>query len=42
MAGNFFTVRCADCENEQTVFGKAASDGQLCGLWNDTRPADRR
>ncbi|MEZ3114982.1 30S ribosomal protein S27e [Halobaculum sp. MBLA0147] len=26
MAGNFFTVRCADCENEQTVFGKAASE----------------
>ena len=25
MAGNFYTVRCPDCENEQGVFGKAAS-----------------
>jgi small subunit ribosomal protein S27e len=25
MAGNFFTVVCPDCENEQVVFGKAAS-----------------
>lgn len=25
MAGNFYTVRCPDCENEQVVFGKAAS-----------------
>ena len=25
MAGNFFTVRCSDCENEQIVFGKAAT-----------------
>jgi small subunit ribosomal protein S27e len=25
MAGNFYTVRCPDCENEQAVFGKAAS-----------------
>ncbi|PSP70603.1 30S ribosomal protein S27e [Halobacteriales archaeon QH_9_66_26] len=25
MAGNFYAVRCPDCENEQTVFGKAAS-----------------
>lgn len=26
MAGNFYTVKCPDCENEQTVFGKAASE----------------
>lgn len=25
MAGNFYTVRCSDCENEQVVFGKASS-----------------
>ena len=25
MAGNFYSVRCSDCENEQTVFGKASS-----------------
>ncbi|HET7323076.1 MAG TPA: 30S ribosomal protein S27e [Halococcus sp.] len=25
MAGNFYTVRCPDCENEQVVFGKASS-----------------
>ena len=26
MAGNFFTVECPDCENEQTVFEKAATE----------------
>ncbi|EFW92550.1 Ribosomal protein S27E [Haladaptatus paucihalophilus DX253] len=26
MAGNFYKVQCPDCENEQTVFGKAASE----------------
>jgi small subunit ribosomal protein S27e len=26
MPGNFITVQCPDCENEQTVFEKAASD----------------
>ena len=26
MAGNFFSVECADCENEQVLFGKAASE----------------
>jgi small subunit ribosomal protein S27e len=33
MAGNFFTVRCGDCENEQVVFGKAATvvDCAVCG-----------
>ena len=25
MAGNFYRVRCGDCENEQTVFGKAST-----------------
>jgi small subunit ribosomal protein S27e len=25
MPGSFYTVRCPDCENEQAVFGKAAS-----------------
>ena len=33
MAGNFFSLRCDDCENEQAVFGKAASvvDCAVCG-----------
>ena len=33
MAGNFIRVRCRDCENEQVVFGKAASvvDCAVCG-----------
>jgi small subunit ribosomal protein S27e len=26
MAGNFYTVQCPDCENEQVVFGKAATE----------------
>ena len=26
MAGNFYRVRCPDCENEQVVFGTAASE----------------
>ncbi|MFB6172851.1 MAG: 30S ribosomal protein S27e [Haloarculaceae archaeon] len=26
MAGNFYTVRCPDCENEQTLFGKASTE----------------
>ncbi|MUV89363.1 30S ribosomal protein S27e [Halapricum sp. CBA1109] len=26
MAGNFYSVACPDCENEQIVFGKAASE----------------
>ena len=25
MAGNFYRVRCPDCENEQIVFGKAST-----------------
>lgn len=24
--GNFLRVRCPDCENEQTVFGKASTE----------------
>jgi small subunit ribosomal protein S27e len=33
MAGSFYTVACPDCENEQTVFGKAATEVacQVCG-----------
>ena len=33
MAGNFFRLQCDDCENEQVVFGKAASavDCAVCG-----------
>ena len=33
MSGNFYTVRCPDCENEQVVFGKAASEVScvVCG-----------
>ncbi|MFB6200714.1 MAG: 30S ribosomal protein S27e [Halorhabdus sp.] len=26
MPGSFYSVRCPDCENEQVVFGKAASE----------------
>ena len=26
MAGSFITVECPDCENEQTLFEKAASE----------------
>jgi len=26
MAGNFYTVKCPDCENEQTVFGKVSTE----------------
>lgn len=26
MAGSFYRIRCPDCENEQIVFGKAATD----------------
>jgi small subunit ribosomal protein S27e len=26
MVGDFLRVECPDCENEQVVFGKAASD----------------
>ncbi|GAA0191739.1 30S ribosomal protein S27e [Halobaculum halobium] len=33
MAGSFFRVTCPDCENEQVVFGKAASEVNcaVCG-----------
>ena len=33
MAGNFIRVRCTDCENEQVVFGTAATvvDCAVCG-----------
>jgi small subunit ribosomal protein S27e len=26
MAGDFVRVKCPDCENEQTVFGKASTE----------------
>jgi small subunit ribosomal protein S27e len=26
MAGSYYLLRCPDCENEQTVFGKASSE----------------
>jgi len=26
MAGSFYAVKCPDCENEQTVFGKASTE----------------
>ena len=26
MAGSYYRVRCSDCENEQVVFGKAATE----------------
>ncbi len=33
MAGDFITVECPDCENEQTVFGKASTQVNcaVCG-----------
>jgi small subunit ribosomal protein S27e len=33
MAGSFYTVACPDCENEQTIFGKASTEVacQVCG-----------
>ena len=33
MAGSFITVQCPDCENEQTVFQKAATEVNcvVCG-----------
>mgnify|MGYP000256507359 CR=1 FL=1 len=33
MAGNFFTVVCPDCENEQVVFEKASTETAcaVCG-----------
>ena len=33
MAGNFFRVECADCENEQILFGKASGvvNCAVCG-----------
>jgi small subunit ribosomal protein S27e len=33
MAGSFYLVACPDCENEQIVFGKAATEVtcQVCG-----------
>ncbi|AAG19071.1 MULTISPECIES: 30S ribosomal protein S27e [Halobacterium] len=26
MSGGFYNVECPDCENEQTVFGKASTE----------------
>jgi len=33
MAGSFYRVRCDDCENEQVIFGKAATSVNcaVCG-----------
>jgi small subunit ribosomal protein S27e len=33
MAGRFYRVACPDCENEQIVFGRAATEVacQVCG-----------
>ena len=33
MAGSFYAVACPDCENEQTVFGKASTEVacEVCG-----------
>jgi len=33
MAGSFYAVACPDCENEQTVFGRAATEVacEVCG-----------
>ncbi|MCL9814881.1 30S ribosomal protein S27e [Natranaeroarchaeum aerophilus] len=34
MAGNFYKVKCPDCENEQVVFGKASTEVScaVCGV----------
>jgi len=26
MAGSFYRVKCPDCENEQTIFGRASTE----------------
>ncbi|MFB6252650.1 MAG: 30S ribosomal protein S27e [Halobellus sp.] len=33
MAGNFYRVRCPDCDNEQVIFGKASTavNCAVCG-----------
>jgi small subunit ribosomal protein S27e len=33
MAGDFYSVECPDCGNEQTVFGKASTEVacEVCG-----------
>ncbi|SDX60610.1 30S ribosomal protein S27e [Halobellus clavatus] len=33
MAGNFYRVRCPDCDNEQVTFGKASTavNCAVCG-----------
>jgi small subunit ribosomal protein S27e len=33
MAGSFYRVACPDCENEQVVFGRAATEVtcEVCG-----------
>ncbi|ADJ15797.1 30S ribosomal protein S27e [Halalkalicoccus jeotgali] len=40
MAGNFYSVECPDCENEQIVFDKASSE-VACAVCGHTlaRPA---
>ncbi|GAB3687823.1 hypothetical protein GCM10028857_21330 [Salinarchaeum chitinilyticum] len=35
MAGDFIRVECPDCENEQVVFGKAASE-VVCAVCGTT------
>jgi len=35
MAGDFIRVECPDCENEQVVFGKAASE-VVCAVCGHT------
>ncbi|WP_248516810.1 30S ribosomal protein S27e [Salinarchaeum laminariae] len=35
MAGDFLRVECPDCENEQVVFGKAASE-VVCAVCGTT------
>ena len=35
MAGNFYRVQCPDCDNEQVVFGKAASE-VVCAVCGHT------
>jgi small subunit ribosomal protein S27e len=35
MPGSYYRVECPDCENEQTVFGKASTEA-LCAVCGTT------
>jgi small subunit ribosomal protein S27e len=35
MAGSFYRVKCPDCENEQTLFGRASTE-VVCAVCGHT------